>query len=299
MCLFPDNNNVLWATHFKGDDYYLADGPDETPATDENGNVFIEHIAKNQDYWSGRLLPFVKWIEYYDKEAYEACLTRGMNDVPDFEKLTFNMNNGAKRYEINFPFTLYHQIDKGASSDPDNLYENGSVSMRFEVMPICYSSWYHWRGTTCFKSNRKDWDVDFVNDSTLFKNQTVDFSRSGWAGCTFSVPAPDRSTWGIISLKNASSYTMRNVKIYAKGKENQAPVTEIPDTYASQERATTAVLEDTYTVTFEFINPDNNQVVNRGVLNDVKVKMGKTLDAATTSLSTGNADMEKRNACQR
>ena len=499
VCLFPDNNNVLWATHFKGDDYYLADGPDETPATDENGNVFIEHVAKNQDYWSGRLLPFVKWIEYYDKEAYEACLTRGMNDVPDFEKLTFNMNNGAKRYEINFPFTLYHQIDKGASSDPDNLYKNGSVSMRFEVMPIyvqsvngdnagdyyavrstvvphnglvwnpyvgehgatrnrvygywfdemdyefvlvdpdtnqpagglhfselpypensvsartysnshsvgvngslslgykqsskqgkegsvtgnvgfsCqwtesisyslsnidynrnsssnwvkyhwysnnvilkddmsnmqkyfpndvheefdaknmwiwhvpynnagvrdgsdkqfkilarvhprYSSWYHWRGTTCFKSNRKDWDVDFVNDSTLFKNQTVDFSRSGWAGCTFSVPAPDRSTWGIISLKNASSYTMRNVKIYAKGKENQAPVTEIPDTYASQERATTAVLEGTYTVTFEFINPDNNQVVNRGVLNDVKVKMGKTLDAATTSLSTGNADM--------
>lgn len=51
------------------------------------------------------------------------------------------------------------------------------------------------------------------------------------------------------------------------------------------------MLEGTYTVTFEFINPDNNQVVNRGVLNDVKVKMGKTLDAATTSLSTGNADM--------
>ena len=65
----------------------------------------------------------------------------------------------------------------------------------------------------------------------------------------------------------------------------------IPSTYASQELAKTAVLEGTYTVTFEFINPDNNQVISKGVVNDVKVRMGKSQDAATTNISTGDAKL--------
>jgi AraC-like DNA-binding protein len=43
---------------------------------------------------------------------------------------------------------------------------------------------------------------------------------------------------------------------------------------------------------FEFINPNNNQVISKGVLNDIKVKMGRTQDAATTSLSTGDAKLQ-------
>ena len=155
-----------------------------------------------------------------------------------------------------------------------------------------YSSWYHWRGTTCFKNNRKDWEVDFAGKCTASdKNISTDYSTKGWAGCTFSVPIPDRSTWGILSLKNASSHTMRNVKIYASGKESQAPVAQITNTYASQELATTAVLEGTYTVTFEFINPNNNQVISNGVIRDVHVRMGTTLTDATTIISTGDAKL--------
>ena len=499
VCLFPNQGKVLWATHGEGDDYYLIDGPDEAPATDEEGNQTVVQVVKDQNYWNGRLLPFVNWIEYRDKEMCNAYQTRGVNDVPDFKNLTINMNNGAKRFEVNYPFTLYHEICKGRAYAADNLYKEGSVTMRFEVMPIymqsvngdnagdyyavrstviphnglvwqpftgehgasrsrvygywfndmdyefvlvdpdtnqpaaglhfadlpypensissrnrsdshtvgvngsltlggklnkegaegsisgsvgfsCswtesisytlanidysrnsssnwvkyhwysnnvvlkddmsdyqkyfpndvhqefdakniwmwhvpynragvkdgsnkefnifarvhprYSSWYHWRGTTCFKKNRKDWDVDFAGTCTSTDSSIEkDFTTDGWAGCTFSVPAPDRSTWGVISLKNASSYTMRSIKIYAKGKENQAPVAEIPSTYASQELAKTAVLEGTYTVTFEFINPDNNQVISKGVVNNVKVKMGTSLDAATTNISTGDAKL--------
>ena len=84
---------------------------------------------------------------------------------------------------------------------------------------------------------------------------------------------------------------MRNVKIYASGKENQAPVAEIPSTYASQELARTAVLEGNYTVTFEFINPNNNQVISNGVIRDVQVRMGTTQAAATTNISTGDAKL--------
>ena len=515
VCLSPNNqlvnigyndllgcNELLWATHCDGDDYYLLDGPDEVPSTDEDGNETIERVVKDQNYWSGRLLPLIEWIEYYDKEG--ASITRGANDVPTFDELAFNMNNGAKRYEVNFPFTLFHQIDKATGSSPDLLYKTGSVTMRFELMPIyvqsvngdkagdyyivrstviphnslvwspyvgkhgacrnriygywfddmdyefvlvdpdtnlpidglhfaetpfpensissrnhtssktigvngslslgykgsgkpgditedgtinlsvgfscnwtetvsytlanidysrnsstnwvkyhwysnnvelkddmnnyqkyfpndvhqefdakniwmwhvpydCagvkdgsykqfklltrvhprYSSWHHWRGTSCFKNNRKDWEVDFAgNYTSTDKDAEANFSTKGWASCSFSVPAPDRSTWGIISLKNASTYTMRNVKIYASGKECKGPVAEIPNTYATQEVAKTAVLEGTYTVTFELINPNNNQVLHKGTLRDVKVKMGNTQDAATTSLSTGNSIMK-------
>ena len=82
---------------------------------------------------------------------------------------------------------------------------------------------------------------------------------------------------------------MRSVKIYASGEESKEPIATISNTYKSQELAKTAVGEGTYTVTFELINPDNNQVLKKGTLKDVKVKMGKNKEDATTSISTGDA----------
>ena len=82
---------------------------------------------------------------------------------------------------------------------------------------------------------------------------------------------------------------MRNIKIYKKGEEKKSPVATISNTYRPQELAQTAVDEGTYTVTFEYINPDNNKVMKTGTLSNVTVSMGRTLESATTSLSTGEA----------
>ena len=207
-----------------------------------------------------------------------------------------DMNNIQK----NFPNDVHEEFDAKNAWMWHVPYNSSGVTdssdKQFKLLARVrprYSSWYHWRGTATFKANRKDWNVDFSGKYTSQdKDVSTNFSEKGWAGCTFTIPAPDRSTWGVISLKNASSYTMRSVKIYAKGKENEAPVAEIPNTYASQELAKTAVLEGTYTITFEFINPNNNQVISKGMLNDIKVKMGRTQDAATTSLSTGDAKLQ-------
>ncbi len=38
-------------------------------------------------------------------------------------------------------------------------------------------------------------------------------------------------------------------------------------------------------------HPDNNQVLKKGTLKDVKVKMGKSKETATTSISTGDATL--------
>ena len=134
-----------------------------------------------------------------------------------------------------------------------------------------YSVWHGWRGLIDDDDDRQDF-------SCGFKSATV------------KIDAPDRSTWGVISLKNASNnYTMRNIKIYKKGEEKKSPVATISNTYRPQELAQTAVDEGTYTVTFEYINPDNNKVMKTGTLSNVTVSMGRTLESATTSLSTGEA----------
>lgn len=47
----------------------------------------------------------------------------------------------------------------------------------------------------------------------------------------------------------------------------------------------------TYTVTFEFIDPDTNKVISKGKLTDVGVEMGKNKNEATSSISTGDAEL--------
>jgi len=157
-----------------------------------------------------------------------------------------------------------------------------------------YSSWYHWRATATFNSNRVDYEVGFSrNYVSRIQGLNADLSRYGWAACSFALPMPNRSKWGLISLKNASNnYTVRNVKVYKKGEEDKKPVAEIPNTYAPTEQALTAVGVGTYTVTFEFINPDNNTLISKGKITDVNVSIGKTKSEATTSISTGDATLE-------
>lgn len=495
-------DELLWSGNNMGDSFYMLNDPDEITVTAADGVEGKQALVKDKDYWMVRLEPLVDWIDYCKQEAADSpALTRAgeSGELPTFDKLTVNMRNGAKRFECNFPFTLYHQIDKATWSDPDVLNKCGSVSLRFEVMPIYvgqvndddagdyyavrstviphndavwgpfvgkhgltrnrvygywfnemdykftlidpdangqtakglhfaelpfpenatssrnhkngfrfgvsgslsggvdigketkgklearvgfsaewtdevsytlknidykrnsstnwvnyhwhsnnvildddmddygkyypddvhqefdaknvwlwhvpadsagvkdgsqkqfalaayvklnYSSWYHWYLASTFNGNRRNWDVDFSGKCVVTKGKIKDnFSEPGWAGCIFDLPVPNRSKWGLISLKNASNYTMRSVKIYASGEESKEPAATITNTYKSQELAQTAVVEGTYTVTFELINPDNNKVLKKGTLKNVEVKMGKNKEDATTSISTGDATL--------
>ena len=495
-------DELLWAGNNRDDSFYMLNDPDEITVTNEDGVEEKQTLVKDKDYWMVRLEPLVDWIEYYEQEAAESPAQTRSDDsskLPSLEKLTVDMRNGAKRFECNFPFTLFHQIDKATLSDPDLLYKCGSVSLRFEVMPIYvgevnddnagdyyavrstviphndavwgpyyanhgapqnrvygywfnemdykftlvdpdansqtaeglhfaelphpenstssrnhkngfrfgisgslsggvdigketkgklearvgfsaewtdevsytlknidyarnastnwvnyhwnsnnvilkddiddyekyfpsdvhrefdaknvwmwhvpagkagvkdeakkhfalaayvklnYSSWYHWRWARYFDSNRRNWDVNFTGKCVVTMGKVKDyFTEPGWAGCIFDLPVPNRSKWGIISLKNASNYTMRSVKIYPTGEEDKEPTATISNTYKSQELAQKAVGEGTYTVTFELIDPDNNKVLKKGTLKNVEVTMGKNKEDATTSISTGDATL--------
>ena len=160
-----------------------------------------------------------------------------------------------------------------------------------------YSSWYYWMADWLGRmgKDKQNYDVDFWNSYTSvdpdFKPE-ADYTKHGWVGCSFNIPAPDRGKWGLISLKNASkNYTMRNVRIYKKGEEDKDPAVKVSNTYAPKESAEAAVKVGTYTVTFEFIDPDTNKVISKGKLTDVEVEMGKNKQEATSSLSTGDAEL--------
>jgi hypothetical protein len=53
-----------------------------------------------------------------------------------------------------------------------------------------------------------------------------------------------------------------------------------------------ATNEGTYILTFEYVDPNNwNKVMARGIINNIKVKQGKTQGSATTVVSTAEAEV--------
>lgn len=150
----------------------------------------------------------------------------------------------------------------------NGIKDNSNVGFNISVLiMLSYSSWHHWRGTAQFDDNKV--------------NHLVVPARLGMSAVT----PPNRETWGLIEVTNISDYTMRNVKIL----QNNKVVKTIDGTYAKDKAAVAAMKEGTYSITFEYINANTNQVVKSGTFNNVVVKMGRDKESATTKLSTGTA----------
>ena len=133
-----------------------------------------------------------------------------------------------------------------------------------------YSSWYHWRGTATFDGNRKDYD------NAKFETN-------------FLLSQPDRTPWGYVALKNAMSSEMAHVKFFRSGEESKDPVATVNGSFAKNQVAKTALPEGTYTVTFDQMNPDTNQVLSRWTIKNLKVHQGRDEVSATLDVSTVDA----------
>ena len=113
---------------------------------------------------------------------------------------------------------------------------------------------------------------------------------------TEKLPAPDRTPWGVLSLKNAaSSYTIGNIKIYKQeefeAKGTAAPIfATIPSSYNVNEVAKKTIPEGTYAITFQAIDPNlGNSVVGNWKYENVVIEQGDSPASATTEISTINA----------
>ncbi len=162
---------------------------------------------------------------------------------------------------------MWHVNPTASNGIADNSTANLNIAVNFK---FSYSSWYHWRAALQYDNNKKN---HLVNNPLYSK---------------IPVTPPNRETWGLIEVTNISDYTMRNVKILKNGKLVKA----VDGTYAKDKAATAALKEGTYSITFEYINPNTNKVIKRGTFNKVVVKMGRDKASATTKLSTGTATLK-------
>ena len=148
--------------------------------------------------------------------------------------------------------------------------DNSTTRHRFRVkLKVTYSSWYHWRGAKQYDSNRADYEIE--DKEPRIKTLEI----------------PNRTTWGIIALKNAANNTMCNIRYYNQKGEK---VDSVINSWNVNEVAKRVLPEGTYTVTFETRNANQgNKLLGRWKYENVKVKQGKTEQASTTEISTVNA----------
>ena len=162
----------------------------------------------------------------------------------------------------------------------DNSKTN--FKLRVRVKPV-FASWYHWRMAKEYDNNKKTYN-GYVG------------SADGWFSHSEAIPAPDRTPWGVVALKNAaSSYTIGNIKIYKqsefKEKGTGAPIyATIPSSYNVNEVARKSIPEGIYTLTFQAIDPNqNNKLLGNWKYENIKIEQGQNLADATTEISTINA----------
>lgn len=150
-----------------------------------------------------------------------------------------------------------------------------------------FASWYHWRATAQFDGNKRTYNG--------YQEGT-----DGWYTHIEKIPAPDRTPWGVVALKNAaSSSTVGNIKIYKQSEFSEqganAPVfTTIPSSYNVNEVAKKYLPEGTYTITYQTIDPNQgNLLTGNWKYENVEIHQGKNVEVAATEISTINATLIK------
>ena len=132
---------------------------------------------------------------------------------------------------------------------------------------LTYCSWYHWRGAVEYDSNRK--------------NHGVKVPELAW-----TLERPDRTPWGFIRLRNATSNEMAHVSFYDATRPYTDPVAQITTSFGKGEEARIALVEGKYNVTWDIIDGDTNVKLGSYIYRDVEVHQGSDDSSATVRIST-------------
>ena len=216
---------------------------------------------------------------------------------PSFQYTTNNVKLTDADYEdkektnVNFPEITHTEFSANTawiwrvpSSSNLGASDNSETNfnLRVRVKPV-FASWYHWRGAAEYDSNKKTYNGYTANSD-------------GWFTHSEKLPVPDRTPWGVVALKNAaSSYSIGNIKIYKQSEFDEmgvnAPVyAKIPSSYNMNEVAKKSIPEGTYALTFQAINPNqNNMIVGNWKYENIEIEQGQNPADATTEISTINA----------
>ena len=158
---------------------------------------------------------------------------------------------------------------------PSSVVTDGDTQ-QFQLqttVSINYCTWYHWRASIEYDDNKKGHRVDLPVQ-------------------TWTLDRPDRTPWGFVQLRNASDYEMAHVSIYPKGHESEPPVAVLPTSYGKGEEARGALVEGTYSITWDFVDGNTGTVLSSWIYEDVNIKQGGDVESATVKIST--VDGKKR-----
>ena len=132
---------------------------------------------------------------------------------------------------------------------------------------LYYATWYHWRGSVEYDSNRKDHKVNIPSKS-------------------WTLERPDRTPWGFVRLRNAASNEMAHVAFYKKGQEGAEPFTTLTTSYGKGDEARVALPEGSYSVTWDIVDGDTGAKLSSWIYRNVNVHQGYNDDTATTRISS-------------
>ena len=186
-------------------------------------------------------------------------------------KLTDDWDDWAKINQ-NFPAPVRTEFSGHSNwvwHVPSSAVKDGDTkqfSLRVKVK-LVYATWYHWRGSVEYDSNKA--------------THTVNVPEKAW-----TLSNPDRTPWGFIRLRNASSNEMAHVKFYKSGEEDKDPVAQLTTSYGKGDEARIGLVEGTYSVIWDIIDGDTNVKLGTYIYRDVKVHQGKDEDSATIRISS-------------
>ena len=132
---------------------------------------------------------------------------------------------------------------------------------------LTYSTWYHWRGAVEYDSNRS--------------NHPVDVPEMRW-----TLERPDRTPWGFIRLRNATSNEMAHVSFYGEGQESGTPITQLTTSYGKGEEARIGLPEGTYNVVWDIVDGDTGTKIGKWIYRNVKVHQGYDETSSTIRISS-------------
>lgn len=187
-------------------------------------------------------------------------------------KLTDDYDDWNKINNVNFPPPVRTEFSAHTMWTwhiPGTTVKDGDTRQyKLKVkLKLNYSSWYHWRASAEFDGNRKDYDVNLPEIS-------------------WTLHSPDRTPWGFIRLRNATSNEMAHVSFYVSGKEDGEPVAALTTSYGKGDEAWMALPEGTYSVKWDIVNGDTGARLGTYIYRDVKVHQGRDKDSATTAISS-------------
>lgn len=151
--------------------------------------------------------------------------------------------------------------------------DNSSTSFKLKIdMSANYGAYNWWRGASW--DYRHDWTI---SDSF-----------------TQELPTPNRQTFGVVALKNASGdYTVANIRIWKSDATSGDPLYTVSSSYNQNEVAKVALATDDYLIKFDFVDSTSGKTIETRKFEKVSTHAGRNEDEATTAISTVNSEVDK------